>query len=81
VICALPFEAYSIFQIELRVAFPDVPLFVLNISNGHIGYIPPAQLYDHDLYTVWQTPLARGAHEQIFAAAVTGIRELYNPKS
>jgi len=80
-LCAMPFEAYSIFQTELRAAFPGMPVFVLNISNGHIGYIPPAPLYDHDLYTVWQSPLARGAHEQIYAAAVTGIREFFALKS
>ena len=78
---AMPFEAYSNFQIDLRAAFPEVPLFVLNIANGHIGYIPPAPLYDHDLYTVWQTPLGRGAHEQIYAAAVNGLRELFETKN
>lgn len=77
-VVAMPFEAYSIFQTELRAAFPGVPLFVLNIANGHIGYIPPAPLYDHDLYTVWQSPLARGAHEQIFAAASAGLRALFS---
>lgn len=76
-LCALPFEAYSRFQTELRALFPDVPLFVMNVSNGHLGYIPPAPLYDLDLYTVWQTPLARGAHEQIFTAAVEGLHELF----
>mgnify|MGYP007046930388 CR=1 FL=1 len=79
-VVAMPFEGYSVFQIGLRAAFPDVPLFVLNTSNGHIGYIPPAPLYDHDLYTVWQSPLARGAHEQIFAAAVDGLRALFEMK-
>lgn len=76
-LCALPFEAYSVFQTELRAQFPDVSLLVLNISNGHLGYIPPAPLYDHDLYTVWQSPLARGAHEKIYAAASEGLRRLF----
>lgn len=76
-VVAMPFEAYSVFQIELRAAFPDVPILVLNTANGHIGYIPPAPLYDYDLYTVWQSPLARGAHEKFFSAAREGLRELF----
>ena len=76
-VVAMPFEAYSIFQIELRAAFPEVPIIMLNTTNGHIGYIPPASLYDNDLYTVWQSPLARGAHEKIYAAVHEGLRELF----
>jgi hypothetical protein len=76
-LCALPFEAYSVFQTELRSLFPNVPLFVLNIANGHLGYIPPAPLYDLDLYTVWQTPLANGAHEKILTSVRDGLRMLF----
>lgn len=76
-LCALPFEAYSVFQAELRAAFPDTPLLVLNLSNGTVGYAPPAPFYDCNLYTVWQTPLARGRHEQLLTAALTGLRELF----
>ncbi len=75
-VVAMPFEAYSVFQIELRAAFPGRPILVLNTTNGHIGYIPPAPLYDHDLYSVWQTPLARGVHEKIYAAVEQGLQAL-----
>jgi hypothetical protein len=60
----VPFEAYSIFQSELRAGCPH--LLVLNIANGHLGYLPPAPLYrSPSLYTVWQTPYAEGSLEAI----------------
>lgn len=60
----VPFEAYSIFQRELRAECPH--LLVLNIANGHLGYLPPAPLYrGPSLYTVWQTPYAEGSLEAI----------------
>jgi hypothetical protein len=60
----VPFEAYSIFQRELRAECPH--LLVLNIANGHLGYLPPAPLYrGPSLYTVWQTPYAEGSLEAV----------------
>lgn len=60
----VPFEAYSILQRELRAEFPH--LLVLNIANGHLGYLPPAPLYrGRSLYTVWQTPYAEGSLEAV----------------
>lgn len=76
-LCALPFEAYSAFQTALRAAFPDRPLLVLNVANGHLGYLPPSPLYDRNLYTVWQTPFARGGHERLLAAAIAKLQELF----
>ena len=75
-LCALPFEVYSVFQTELRAAFPATPLLVLNVCNGPVGYLPPGPLYDRNLYTVWQTPHARGGHERLMVSAVAGLREL-----
>ena len=76
-LCALPFEAYSAVQTELRAAFPNTPVLMLNVCNGNVGYLPPATLYDHNLYTVWQTPFARGGHERLIKAALAGVRELF----
>lgn len=60
----VPFEAYSIFQRELRAECQH--LLVLNIANGHLGYLPPASLYcGPSLYTVWQTPYAEGSLEMV----------------
>ena len=60
----VPFEAYSILQRELRADCPHC--LVLNIANGHLGYLPPAPLYrGPSLYTVWQTPYAEGSLEAV----------------
>lgn len=75
-LCATPFEAYSVFQNRLREAFPGLPVLVLNLANGSPGYVPPRELYDHNLYTVWQTPFARGCAESLLDCALAGLREL-----
>ncbi len=69
-LCGVPFECYSALQTVLRAAFPTTPILVLNVANGILGYLPPQRLYDHDLYTVWQTPFARGSLERVIARAV-----------
>jgi hypothetical protein len=80
-VCAVPFEAYSEFQTTLRAMFPNIALLVLNVSNGTIGYLPPDPLYDHNIYTVWQTPFARGGHERLLASAINGLRELFRDQT
>lgn len=75
-LCAVPFEAYSILQTQLRANLPETPLLVLNIGNGHLGYLPPRECYGHDLYTVWQTPFASGGLECLIEAAAAGLRSL-----
>ncbi len=79
-LCAVPFEAYSVLQTQLRAAFPKTPLLVLNIGNGHLGYLPPNDRYRHNLYTVWQTPFAGGGLERLIEAAQAGLRELFQPQ-
>jgi hypothetical protein len=69
-------EAYSSLQARLRTAFPDREVGWLNLVNGGVGYLPPAALYDVDVYQVWQTPFDRGSLEQVEAAAVELGREL-----
>ncbi|MBI3850468.1 MAG: hypothetical protein HY298_09410 [Verrucomicrobia bacterium] len=75
-LCAVPFEAYSVLQTQLRAAFPETPLLVLNIGNGHLGYLPPGDCYGHDLYTVWQTPFASGGLERLIETAQAGLHLL-----
>jgi len=69
-------EAYSHLQRELRAAFPDLAIIVMNLVNGATGYLPPAELYDEDLYAVWQTPFARGGMERLIQAAHREIEKL-----
>jgi hypothetical protein len=65
---ANPNEAYSRLQTELRGRFPGQILVVMNVTNGHTGYLPPAELYDFDLYQVWQTPYDRESLERVIEA-------------
>jgi len=67
-------EAYTLLQVELRAGFPDLAVVVMNLVNGATGYLPPAELYDEDLYAVWQTPFARGGMERTIEAARNGIK-------
>ncbi len=71
-----PAEAFSVLQQELRAAFPGRTVVVMNVVNGSIGYVPPAALYDEDMYEVWQTPLERGCHEALRDASTATVREL-----
>ena len=67
-------EAYSQIQQQLRAAFPDTAVAYLNLANGSIGYLPPADLYDEDLYQVWQTPFDRGSLERLESATAAAFR-------
>jgi len=69
-------EAYSILQQELRRRFPGMPLICMNLINGSLGYLPPADHYDLDIYPVWQTPFDRGSLERLLEAMTRAIREL-----
>lgn len=56
-------EAYSVLQTELRSHFPQETLICMNLINGSIGYLAPQELYEKNVYQVWQTPFARGSLE------------------
>ena len=69
-------EAYSQLQQELRCRFPQQPVICMNLVNGWVGYLPPAELYDMDVYPVWQTPFDRGCLEQVTKVMINAIEEL-----
>lgn len=72
-------EAYSQLQQTLRSRFPDLALICVNLINGSVGYLPPADLYDVDVYPVWQTPFDRGCLERIgqtMTDAIEGLETL-----
>lgn len=71
-----PNEAYSALQMGLREAFCDTAVVVMNCVNGSMGYLPPRDLYNDDIYQVWQTPFARGGHEKNLEACIKGVRRL-----
>jgi len=71
-----PNEAYSWFQQELRNALLPYPAAVMNIVNGHTGYLPPEKLYSSNIYAVWQTPFAPGSLEQLTSRAITAAHKI-----
>jgi hypothetical protein len=68
-----PNEAYSIFQSNLRKRFPTNAIAVMNLVNGHIGYLPNQELYADDIYPVWQTPFAKGSLEILIGTATIDL--------
>lgn len=74
-----PVEAYSAWQIALREAFPSHAVVVMNLVNGALGYLPPSHLYQHDIYSVWQTPFDQGGLESLLERTVSEARRLIEP--
>jgi hypothetical protein len=64
-----PNEAYSQFQTELRRTLHPRHVAVMNLVNGSAGYLAPAELYDTDVYPVWQSPYERGGLERLIESA------------
>lgn len=76
VLVGYPAEAYSDMQVHLRACFADRAVIVMNLVNGSPGYLPPADRYDLDIYSVNQTPFARGSMEQVRDAVERACRDL-----
>lgn len=71
-----PNEAYSDFQKELRKKFSSNAVAVMNVVNGHIGYLAPEELYDKEIYQVWQSPFKSGSLELLIKTAVSTANKL-----
>jgi hypothetical protein len=71
-----PNEAYADFQQELRKEFSPAVVAVMNVVNGHIGYLPPADLYDENIYQVWQSPFESGSLELLIKTAISTAKKL-----
>ncbi len=71
-----PNEAYSYFQKEIRQQLAPYKVAVINIVNGHIGYLPQQELYNENIYSVWQTPFAKGSLEIMTNKAVEAIENM-----
>jgi hypothetical protein len=48
----------------------------MNLTNGWAGYLPPRELYDRDVYQVWQTPFAAGGLELMMDAAARAVEAI-----
>lgn len=72
-----PGEAYSRLQVTLRTRFPDVPIVVMNLTNGPgFVYVPTREAYERGAYQAWQTPLAPGALDLLEAHAGAMVADL-----
>ncbi len=71
-------EPYSWLQQELRRRFAENTLICMNLINGSIGYLPPAELYDSNVYPVWQTPFERGSLERVLESCTGIIKNVLN---
>ena len=69
-------EPYSVLQRELRRRFPDRSIICMNLINGSIGYLPPQERYEQDIYQVWQTPFDRGSLERTIERMAEAIEAL-----
>jgi len=69
-------EAYSIYQKQVRASFPNHCIVFINIANGYVGYLAPKELYNKDIYAVWQSPYAAGSLEQLIEESISGIAKL-----
>jgi hypothetical protein len=77
VLVGIPEEAYSILQKELRQRFPEISVACVTLVNNRIGgYLPPRELYGHDIYQVWRTPFAAGSLEIVLAALTESIQQI-----
>jgi hypothetical protein len=77
VLVAHPAEAYSFFQSTLRAELAPHPVLALNLCNGSPGYLPPAHLYEENVYPAWQSPFAPGSLETLTQTAAEQAEALF----
>jgi hypothetical protein len=73
VLVAIPEEPYSAIQAMLRETFPESPVWVLGVTNGDLGYLPPRESYGTGVYQEVQSPYQPGCFEATVEAAKRGI--------
>ena len=72
-----PAEPYSAFQIELRKRFPNNAVVMLNIVNGNVGYLAPAETYDKPgLYQIKISLFQPGCMEQVIDDTAKTLKQL-----
>jgi hypothetical protein len=71
-----PNEAYSVFQKEVRNRFFPRAMVVMNLVNGSAGYLPPFELYQYNIYQVWQSPFAAGSLEILIQSAIQATEKM-----
>ena len=72
-----PAEPYSAFQKEIRKRHPGHAVMVLNIVNGNVGYLAPAETYDKPgLYQIKISLFQPGCMEQVIEDTATSLKAL-----
>jgi hypothetical protein len=72
-----PAEPYSFFQKEIRRRFAGHAVMVLNLVNGSIGYLAPAETYDKPgLYQIKISLFKPGCMEQVIEDTAKSLGEL-----
>jgi hypothetical protein len=72
-----PAEPYSQFQVEMRRRFPTHAVMVLNIVNGNVGYLAPAETYNKPgLYQIKISLFQPGCMEQVIEDTTKSMKEL-----
>ena len=72
-----PAEPYCIYQKELRARFPGHAVMVLNIVNGNVGYLAPAETYDKPgLYQIKISLFRPGCMEQVIDDTARSLKQL-----
>lgn len=69
-------EAYSVYQMQIRKVFPNHCIAFVNIANGYVGYLAPNELYEKDIYAVWQSPYDKGSLEILIKETEKAIIKL-----
>jgi hypothetical protein len=75
-VVALPGEMHTEFQMRLRQRFPTAAIAVLNIANGSLGYLPPAEDFAIRSYQANIALHKPGANDRVFDAASQAIQEM-----
>ena len=72
-----PAEPYSAYQKEIRARFPGHAVMVLNIVNGNVGYLAPAETYEKPgLYQIKISLFQPGCMEQVIDDTAKSLKEL-----
>ena len=74
---AHPNEGYACFHVDLRAAFRDATVVVMNTSGAEVGYLYPPELEGLDLYQVWQTPFSKDALPTLTESCIGEGRRLF----
>jgi hypothetical protein len=72
-----PAEPYSAYQKEIRARLPGHAVMVLNIVNGNVGYLAPADTYEKPgLYQIKISLFQPGCMEQVIEDTAKSLKAL-----